>query len=149
MSHRLALLFLALASVALLAAYVIGGGWAVWTAAILAGLFPVALAMLGALRPGGEERRGAAGWRRGPWAALAVLALLLGGGMAAMVATSGRPAGDGGLPTAGRWLIGALWLGPLVVSVLAYAITFRRSGLGDADLERVRRAAGAGRRGDG
>lgn len=137
MIHRAALLFLGLACAALFVASLSGGRWAVWTAAVLGGLFPVALAVLGASRP---EGRGG-WWRRGPGAALAVLALLLGGGMAAVVATSGRPASAGGLPAAGRWLIGALWLAPLAVSVLAYALTFRRWGLTDADLERVRRAA--------
>jgi hypothetical protein len=119
MSQRLALGFLAGAAPALLLAMLLNGRAGAVIFAVLAAAFPVALMALGA------SRRGRLG--RLAWPLLAVLGLLE-GCVVGMLALAGRVA-EGpwlfGLPLAAVLELGGLFLLPLPIVVLAYALTFR------------------------
>lgn len=102
---------LALASPALLALLVAGGGrLGAGAFAIAATAFPAALIAL-------------AGGRRVGWVA-AFLAVLLAGGAVLMLGLAGG-ARIGGLPGSAWAMFGALWAWPLIVTVWAYAASFR------------------------
>jgi len=103
--------------------------------AVLAVSFPVALVVVGACRDG---RLGPLAWP------LVALTLILEGSVATMLWWRGRVA-DGpwvaGLPISAAVMIYGLFLAPLLLVGLAYALTFSRFTLREEDLE----ALGMGR----
>lgn len=136
MPKKIALRFLALASPAILIVFVwpVPGGEVLFT--VLAMAYPVALIVLG----------GARGVRLGPLGPpLLLLLAILEGSCLGMLLLRGRVADGpwlGGLPLAAALQIYGLWLGPLVLVALAYALTFDRFELREEDLERLRRLGG-------
>ncbi|HEX4959590.1 MAG TPA: hypothetical protein VF173_02030 [Thermoanaerobaculia bacterium] len=129
MAHRLALVLLALAAPASLLAF--GAGWP--RVGALAGgvLLPVALMILGAARRGRLGRL---------WLPLLFTTLVFAGGWAAILTLPHGGPDVAGLPLATALMIFVLVPVPLLVTGLAYALTFDRLGLAAADLERVRAA---------
>ena len=128
MSHRLALVLLALAALASLAGFGLGSPPAVWLAAFAGATFPVALIALGAIRSGRIGRLGFA---------LALLWLFLAGGLAAILALPEGGPDVAGLPLATAIMIFVFVPVPLLGLGLLYALTFDR-GLRQEDLERLR-----------
>ncbi|MDH3525848.1 MAG: hypothetical protein OES32_19930 [Acidobacteriota bacterium] len=130
--QRHLLLGLTLAAAAILAGLFAGGAAGELLTTTAAGLFPVLLMALGALRAG---RLGRLGW------ALALLALLLAGSLVALLALRGRVV-DGpwlcGLPVAAIVQLVGLFALPALLVALAYGLGFARHGVGAADLERLR-----------
>ena len=131
MARRMSLAFLAVASPLLLACFAVGGEVAEVVFVVLVMGFPVALIALAV----GED--GILGPRRAP---LLLLLLLLEGSGIAMLALRGRVA-DGpwlaGLPAGAVVLLWGLWLAPLPLVTLTYALTFDRFELGEEDLDRL------------
>lgn len=126
---------LGLASLLLLVLLLVPGGSGARAFAFLASGFPVGLMALGALR---QRQLG----RLAP--VLLVLLLLLEAAVAAILLLSGEPpawAARGsvlGLPPATVALLAGLWLLPLPLVVLAYGLTFDRTGITPEDLEGLR-----------
>ncbi|MEM7049228.1 MAG: hypothetical protein AAF604_06190 [Acidobacteriota bacterium] len=123
---------LALSALVLTLTMVLGGQVAGYVFGALAVLFPVPLMALGALRRG---RLGRSAW------GLMALALLLGAGFAGMAVLAGHLAEApwvAGLPLATVWFLVSVWLAPLVLVSLVYALTFDEHGVDDATLERLR-----------
>jgi hypothetical protein len=81
------------------------------------------------------------------WTLLALLAILSGSVVAIFILSGDRGPALAGLPAAAVAEIAGLWLLPLPLVTLAYALTFRREGLSAQDLERLRKRF-AGRPGD-
>lgn len=136
-SDRAALLFLAVASPAVLATFWVAGPVGEIVFALLATAFPVALIALGA------ARRGRLGPLRLP---LLVLTLILEGSVVAMLAVRGRVLElpwVAGLPLAAAIQLYGMWLAPLALVALAYALTFDGFTLRREDLERLRRSIGS------
>lgn len=137
MGRRVALSLLAFAIAAALPALLLPGPFADWTFALATVLSPVALMALGASGPRGL---GAAGW------ALAALFAVLGAtalGVLALART-GETATVAGFPVAAVIPVVGLWLLPLPIASLAYALTFERTGIGSRDLEELRARSAAG-----
>ena len=129
-----ALVLLALATLASLAAF-LGSPLAPWLAAFGGATFPVALIALGAARQG----------RLGSLALpLALLWLLLAGGLAAVLALPAGGPDVAGLPLATALMIFVLVPVPLLGLGLLYALSFSRLGVREEDLERMRRLRGSG-----
>ncbi|MCU0235317.1 MAG: hypothetical protein MUE90_14955, partial [Thermoanaerobaculales bacterium] len=73
---------------------------------------------------------------------LALLLVLLEASVAGMLLLRGRVADGpwiGGLPAAAALMVYGLWLAPLVVVALAYALCFDRAGLRTEDLDELAR----------
>lgn len=143
-TERLALGFLAAGSPAVLAASLVPGRAATWAFALLAGAFPVALMALGTSR-GRADRPG----RRSGAPARVLLALLvvLEGTAAGILLLAGAPAGApglAGLPLATVVQLLGLWLLPLPLATLGYALTFDRTGVTGEDLARLRERSAGG-----
>lgn len=106
----------------ILAALLLGGvEGAAWAFALAAAVFPAVLIALA----GGRRARSVA----------VVLAVLLGGGAALMLGLAGGGR-VGGLPASAWVMFGAFWGWPLIVTVWAYAASFR------ADQEAPREGGG-------
>ena len=136
MDSRAAPVALVLASTLLLVLLTVSGPAAEVAAAVLVAAFPVILIVLG--------RRGRLGGLR---LVLVSLLLLFAGSLLAMLALAGRVAElpwIGGLPLAAAILVYGLWLVPLVIVVVAYALSFDRHELCGEDLERLRALRGRG-----
>ncbi len=135
MSHRLALVLLALAAPAVLLAFCVSGPAGPWIGALAGGvMLPLALMILGAARRGRLGRL---------WLPLLATALVFAAGWWAILALPhGGPdiAEIAGLPLATALMIFVLIPLPLLLTGLAYALTFDRWGLTPEDLERVRAA---------
>ncbi|HEY4591518.1 MAG TPA: hypothetical protein VIJ61_03870 [Thermoanaerobaculia bacterium] len=134
MARPSALVLLALATLASLAAF-LGSPLAPWLAAFGGATFPVALIALGA------ARRGGLGALRLP---LALLWLLLAGGLAAVLALPAGGADVAGLPLATALMIFVLVPVPLLGLGLLYALSFDRLGVREEDLDRMRRLRRSG-----
>lgn len=137
---RLNRAFLAVGALLILATSVSGGVGAEVVFAGVAVAYPFVLMAIGAERDGRLGR-----------AAIAIVALLVIVELALvfMLAYRGRVVDGpwlGGLPLALAWQLYGVFLLPLAVSALGFALTFRRFGVGDRDLERLR--ASAARRGE-
>ncbi len=133
MTLRAILAFLAVSSLLILVAFVLGGPVAESVFALLAAVFPVALIALGAQRDG----------RLGPllWPLVALTAILV-GCVGAMLLLRGRLLGGpwfGGLPLVTAVQVYGLFLLPLGLVSLAYAWTFESFGLRQKDLDELRR----------
>ena len=138
LSHRLALVLLALAAPAALLAFCVGGAAGPWSGAVAAMaamsggvVLPLALMALGA------ARRGRLGWL---WLPLAATALVFAAGWWAILALPHGGPDVLGLPLATALMIFVLIPLPLAVTGLAYALTFDRLGLTPEALQRVRAA---------
>lgn len=109
--------------------------------------FPVALIKLGTRRDGDSDRR----LTSVLLVLLAILELSVVGVLALSGGSGAETTAAAGVPWASIVQIVGLWLLPLPVVALAYALTFDRSGVREDDLESLRRRyggrAGAGRRG--
>jgi hypothetical protein len=135
MAHRLALILLALAAPAALLAFCLG-----WPrVGVLVGgvVLPFALMALGAARRGRLGRL---------WLPLLATALVFAAGWWAILALPHGGPDVLGLPLATALMIFAMIPLPLIVTGLAYALTFDRLGLTPEDLERVRAARRPGSR---
>ncbi len=129
MTHRLALILLALAAPAALLGFCLG--WP-WIGAVAGGVvLPLSLMALGAARRGRLGRL---------WLPLLATALVFAAGWWAILALPHGGPDIAGLPLATALMIFVLIPVPLVVTGLAYALTFDRLGLTPEDLERVRAA---------
>ena len=131
-TQQLALFLIAALSAVLLVSMLVGGRVAGWFFGVAAMALPVALMALGALR------RGKLG-KVGP--ALVVLVLLLEGAFLGTLALAGKVLEAPrvlGLPSAAALFFAAIWLLPLVLVSLSYALTFEEQGISNADLERLR-----------
>lgn len=117
---------IALAAVAGLVASLVGGSFAAAVFAAATVLIPVALIALGAARCGRLGRPLA-------WV-LAAVTLLLGASLAALFLVRGA--------AATAVLFAGVWLVPLFLVGLGYALTFDRHGLTVEDLERLREVVG-------
>lgn len=126
MARRTSLLTLAVGSLLLLLAALVGGRAAEWLATALVAGFPVALIALGA-----ADRSGLPG-RLGPWLA-ALFVVVEGGLLGALYLSSeaGRGWSFGGLPAASALFLYGAGLAALVLTGVAYAVTFPGSGNGD------------------
>jgi hypothetical protein len=129
LARSFALALLALASLASLAAF-LGAPRAPWLAALGGATFPVALIALGAMRRGRLQGLGSS---------LALLWLLLAGGLAAALALPAGGPDVAGLPLATALMIFVLVPVPLVGLGLLYAFSFERHGVTEEDLDRMRR----------
>jgi hypothetical protein len=129
-----ALVLLGLATLATLSAF-LGSPLAPWLAAFGGATFPVALIALGA------ARQGRLGVLRLP---LALLWLLLAGGLAAVLALPGGGPDVAGLPLATALMIFVLVPVPLLGLGLLYAFSFGRLGVREEDLDRMRRLRRSG-----
>jgi hypothetical protein len=129
LAHRLAVILLALATLAALAAFCLGGSPGAWLAAFAGATFPVALIALGAARAG---RIGSLG------PVLILIWLLLAGGLFAILALPGGGPDFAGLPLGTALMLFVLVPIPLLVLGLFYAADFDRRGLREEDLERLR-----------
>jgi len=135
MVKRLALLATAAASPLVLISFFLPGVAGELTFAVLAVALPVTLIAVGAARGG----------RLGPLAApLLVLLVLLESSVLAMLALRGRVTDLPwilGLPLPAAIQLYVMWLLPLGLVALVYALTFDRFTLTEADLDRLRRRA--------
>jgi hypothetical protein len=129
LAHRLAVVLLALSTLAALLAFCAGGAPGAWLAAFAGATFPVALIALGAARAG---RIGGLG------PVLILIWLLLAGGLFAILALPGGGPDVAGLPLGTALMIFVLVPIPLLVLGLFYAADFDRRGLREEDLERLR-----------
>jgi hypothetical protein len=137
MAKRLALLFLALSSPLILVSFFWQHFLSEVLFSLLVVLFPVVLMVVGAARGGRLGPTGAPLW---------CLALLLVGCGLGMLLLRGHAADGpwlGGLPLAAALQIYGLWLAPLGLVALAYALTFESFALRESDLENLRRMSSA------
>ncbi len=140
MARRTALLFLGLASPAMLVCSWFSGFAAELCFVLLMMAFPAALIALAVARNG----------KLGPlWIPLAALTLILEVCGVAMLLLRGQVLQGpwlGGFPVAAAIQVYGLWLGPLLLVALAYGLTFDRWELPEEDLRRfdARRAAKGG-----
>ena len=134
MARSSALFLLALATLAALAAF-LGSPLGPWLAAFGGATFPVALIALGAVRRGRLESLALP---------LALLWLLLAGGLAAILALPAGGPDVAGLPLATALMIFVLVPVPLLGLGLLYALSFGRLGVREEDLDRMRRLRRSG-----
>lgn len=140
MIRRTSLGFLAVASPLMLLLFWVRVPGADVLFAVLVMAFPVALI---AVTVAGGDRGRALGWP------LLALLVLLEGCALGMLALRGRvmtAAWIGGVPAAAAIQLVGVWLAPLLLVALAYALTFDRHELREEDLDRLERLAGDGRR---
>lgn len=130
MAQRLALGFLLAASPLLAIAFLSGGLVPVGGVAVLVVLSPIALLVVGISR----RDRGLGGAGR----YLLALAVVL---VASALGASTSPPGPFllGLPRGALWMLGGLWIAPLLLLGWAFPRTFSRAVLDRNDLERLER----------
>ena len=134
MTRRVALCFLALAPPLVLLSFVVPGRLPEVLFATVAMAFPVALIGLVTGRSG--DRGSLAPW-------LIALLLILEASTVGMLLLRGKVADGpwiGGLPAAAAIQLFGLWLVPLGLVALVYALTFDRHELREEDLARLRQA---------
>ena len=132
MARRIALLFLALASPLILVLFLLPWPFAEFTFAVLVTAYPIALIVLAVARKQGL----------GPLR-LPLLGLLffLEACVVGMLLFRGHVLDGpwfGGLPLAASIQLYGIWLAPLLLVVLAHALTFDRFGMREEDLERLK-----------
>lgn len=141
MLRRLALTAIGLSSVLLLIFCVVGGRAAELGFAVVATAFPVALMLLGVARPNG--RLAAA---TGP---ILLLLVLLEACVVGMLVYRGQVATGPwalSLPAAAAIQLYGIFIAPLALVALGYALTFGDLEVSDRDLERLERLGRAGSR---
>jgi hypothetical protein len=131
-ARRLAIVFLGFSSPLLLVTSVLGGAWAEVVFVLVVMAFPVALIVFAV-----AHREGI-----GPLALpLLVLLLILEGCGVALLLLRGHVIDGpwlGGLPLAAAIQLWGLFLAPLLLVALAYALTFDQFGIREEDLRRLR-----------
>lgn len=135
MARRLALAVLAVAALLILVFSFTGGALAAIGFAVLAAAFPFALMALGVLRRGGSA---------GALLPIGLVLLIVELSLAGMLAFRGEVQDGpwiGGLPLAAALQIYGIFLLPLAVTTLGFALTFRRFDVGQGDLDRLRELA--------
>lgn len=135
-ARRAALGFLTVASPAVLLLFWLGGAVGELLFALVAAAFPIALIVLGVARRRGLGRL---------TAPLLALSVILAVALVAIWLLRGRVdelPWIGGLPLAAAIQLYGLWLVPLLLVTLAYALSFDSAGLSDAALERLRLGCG-------
>lgn len=141
MAQRLALAALAAAALLILVFSFVGGEFAAIGFAVLGTAFPFALMVLGTTRQGRRGRLGGAVVAALPIGlTLAIVELSL----AEMLAFRGRVLDGiwlGGLPSGAAFQLYGIFLLPLVVIALGFGLTFRRFGVAESDIERLRELA--------
>jgi hypothetical protein len=137
MAQRLALVFLGISAPAILLTFLVAVPAGEIVFCLLAAAFPIALIVLGASAGPG---------RLGPLTGgLAVLTVLLEGFVVAMLVLRGQVLEGpwvGGLPLATAVQVYGLFLTPMLLVSLLYALTFDRFGLRRQDLDELRRRFG-------
>lgn len=131
MARRVSLLFLAVASPVMLVLFLLPWGWAQAVFAVLVMAYPVALIAVAV------GRRGNLGPLRSP---LLALLLFLEACVVGMLVFRGQVLDGpwfGGLPAAAAIQLYGVFLVPLFLVALAYALTFDRFEIRDEDLERL------------
>jgi hypothetical protein len=132
-ARRISLLFLALASPLILVLFFMPWFWAEVLFAVLVMGYPVALIVVAVARKG----------RLGPLGLpLIALLIFLEACAVGMLALRGHVVDGpwfGGLPLAAAIQLYGLWLVPLLLVALAYALTFDRFELRQEDLDRLQR----------
>lgn len=137
MARRLALGALTLSSILILVSCLLGGGAAELGFALLAVGFPVILMVVGA-----TDRQGSLGSVVWP---IGVLFLSLEACLIAMLALRGEVDSGAwllGLPAAAAVQLFGIFLAPLALVALGYALTFGSFDVNDDDLERLRQLSG-------
>lgn len=131
MTKRLALGFLTVAPflVLLIFFFDLGAATAVFAPLVMA--FPIALVTLSV------NRDGRLGKLRGPL--LALFVMLQAGALGVLAFDRTGATGPLGLPLSLHFLLLLIWVGPLLVTTLAYAATFSELGIDDGLLERLAR----------
>ena len=129
MSKRLALGFLTLAPIIVLGLLLTTPMWGRWLLAVVAMSFPIALVTLATARGDGVGRL------RAPFVVLFLM--LQAGAVGVLVLTGSSSGGLAGLPTSLLFLLGFVWLGPLLVTTVSYAVFFPELGIDDALLEQL------------
>ena len=118
--------FLAVGSISMVVASIVGGAFAATVFVAVAALFPVALILLGGAR---RRRSGGVGW------IAAGLAVLLEGGALGLVFLR-HSDWTPGFPVAVALMLVGLGLAPLVLVTWGYAATFEREGRTSAPPDR-------------
>ncbi len=130
MAKRLALGFLTVAPFAILVIFFFTPPAASWLLAVVVVSFPIALVTLAVSRNGRVGRR--------LYLPLVALFAMLQVGVTSVLAFSESGVnGLYGLPLSLHLLLLLMWLGPLCVTTLSYAVTFPELGIDDALLERL------------
>lgn len=112
--------------------------WGAWSMALGVAVMMIAAMILGAARPGVSLG--------GLWAVFALMFVLIAGCFGAALALPPEGAGSAlllGLPRRAAILMYGIGLMPVFVLPVAYAVTFDRVTLSEADLARVRERAAA------
>jgi hypothetical protein len=139
MAQRLALAALAVGALLILLLSFLGGAFAAIGFAVLAAAFPFALMILGVAR----QRLPGEAWGRAVLPiGLALVVVEL--SRAGMLVLRGRVLDGpwfGGLPLAAAFQIYGIFLLPLAVIALGFALTFRQFGVDERDVERLRELA--------
>lgn len=139
MAKKLALGATGLAAVLMLLSFVYDSSWTRWTFGLLAMAFPVLLMVIGAT---GRHGLGPLRW------IFALLWILLTGCLTGMVAFSGpQQPWLLGLPVSAAFLLAGIWLAPLALVCLGYALTFESYGVRGRDLRAIRELS-RGKRGE-
>ncbi len=130
MAKRFSLGFLTVASLAILVIFFVELRALSWLFAVLVMGFPIALVTMAV------SRDGRLGRLRVP---LVVLFVMLQCGVIGVLAFDGSSVtGFFGLPLSLHFLLLSIWLGPLVVTTLTYAVTFSELGIDDELLGRLK-----------
>ncbi len=130
MAKRLALRFLTVAPFAILAIFFFTPAALSWLFAVVVMSFPIALVTLAVSRDGGLGRR-----LRLPL--LALFAMLQLGVIGVLAFSESGVNGFFGFPISLHFLLLLIWLGPLCVTTITYAVTFSELGIDDALLEQL------------
>ena len=130
MAKRLALGFLTAAPFALLAIFFLTPPAASWLFAMIVMSLPIALVTLAVSRDGRIGRR-----IRLPL--LALFTMLQVGVIGVLVFSASGVNGPYGFPLSLHFLLLLVWLGPLCVTTVTYAVTFPEHGIDDALVERL------------
>jgi len=131
MAKRLALGFLTLGPLVILGMFFFTPAALSWLFAVVVMSFPIALVTLAVSRDGGVGRR-----LRFPL--LALFAMLQAGVIGVLVFSASGVNGFYGFPLSLHFLLLLIWLGPLCVTTITYAVTFTEFGIDDELLDQLK-----------
>ena len=130
MAKRLALGFLTVAPLAILVIFFLTPAALSWLFAVVVMGFPIALVTLAVSRDGNVGRRLGL-------PLLALFAMLQVGVIGVLAFSASSVNGFFGFPLSLHFLLLLIWLGPLCVTTVTYAVTFPELGIDDELLERL------------
>ena len=130
MARRLALWFLTAGPLAILVIFLFTPEALSWFFAVVVMSFPIALVALGVSHDGGVARR-----LRFPL--LALFSMLQVGVIGVLAFSESGVNGFYGFPLSLHFLLLLIWLGPLCLTTITYAVTFPELGIDDELLERL------------